>query len=150
MKITFLISFFLSFILNYAQLNNDRKNDSLYRVWNDSSVHDTNRANALQAYVYNKFYRTNLDSAKLLSDLHIEIAKRSNGFRVQMVTPSQFNGTAQVMLSAACSSPNGRRLPTHVSLENTADVPSIFMPFSVTPSLSSAVTRSVGTVRPSL
>ena len=51
MKLTFLISFFLSFILNYAQLNNDRKNDSLYRVWNDSSVHDTNRANALQAYV---------------------------------------------------------------------------------------------------
>ena len=77
MKITFFISFLLSFVLNYAQLNNDRENDSLYRVWNDSSVHDTNRANALQAYVYNKFYRTNLDSAKLLSDLHIEIAKRS-------------------------------------------------------------------------
>ena len=77
------------------------------------------------------------------------LAAHLDGLRVQMLTPSQFSGTAQVTLSAACSSPIGSRLPTQVSFENTADVPSIFMPFRVMPSLSSAVTRRVGTVRPS-
>ena len=66
-----------------------------------------------------------------------------NGLRAHSATPGAFTGTAQVTDSFTWLDASGMMLPIHSSSANTAPVASIFIPLRTTPSLSSAVTRSV-------
>ena len=64
---------FSIFVLN-AQSNSD----SLLKVWNDTSIIDTVRASALRDYIYNKHFRSNVDSAVILAEKHLEFSKSIN------------------------------------------------------------------------
>ena len=55
----------------FSQSKQNQEIDSLLGVWEDNSLHDTLRADAFQSFIYKKYFRTDLDSAKLLSKQHI-------------------------------------------------------------------------------
>lgn len=63
------------FVFSQTKQNNDI--DSLLSVWEDSSYHDTLRADAFQSFIYKKYFRTDLDSARLLSEEHLRFTKQS-------------------------------------------------------------------------
>ena len=70
--------------------------------------------------------------------------KRLNGSRDQSVSPGRLSGMTQVMDSLSWSGASGITFPISTSCAYAAPLASIFMPLSVTPLSSSAVTRSAG------
>ena len=69
------------FVFSQSKLN--QETDSLFKVWKDTSFHDTLRADAFQAFIFKKYFRTNLDTAKILSKEHLLFTKQSkNGKRI--------------------------------------------------------------------
>ncbi len=77
MKLNLIISILIlpCFVFSQTKQNNDI--DSLLSVWEDSSYHDTLRADAFQSFIYKKYFRTDLDSARLLSEEHLRFTKQS-------------------------------------------------------------------------
>ena len=71
-----IIGIFLLFsiFVSNAQVNSD----SLLKVWCDTSIIDTVRASALRDYIYNKHFRSNVDSAVILAEKHLEFSKSIN------------------------------------------------------------------------
>ena len=67
------ILFSISYVL-YAQGDSD----SLLKIWNDTSIEDTVRADALRGYIYQKHLRSNIDSAIILADEHLAFSKKVN------------------------------------------------------------------------
>ena len=61
----------------FSQSKQNQEIDSLLGVWEDNSLHDTLRADAFQSFIYKKYFRTDLDSAKLLSKEHLRFTKDS-------------------------------------------------------------------------
>ena len=59
-------------------LNAQDDSDSLLNMWNDTSVEDTIRADALRQYIYQKHFRSNIDSAIILADEHLAFSKKVN------------------------------------------------------------------------
>ena len=59
-------------------LNAQDDSDSLLNMWNDTSVEDTIRADALRQYIYQKHFRSNIDSAIILANEHLAFSKRIN------------------------------------------------------------------------
>ena len=77
MKLNLIISILILPFFVFSQSKQNQEIDSLLSVWNDTSFHDTLRADALQSFIYKKYFRTDLDSAKLLSDEHLRFTKQS-------------------------------------------------------------------------
>ena len=61
----------------FSQSKQNQEIDSLLGVWKNKSLHDTLRADAFQSFIYKKYFRTDLDSAKLLSKEHLRFTKES-------------------------------------------------------------------------
>ena len=61
----------------YYVSNAQDNSDSLLKVWNDTSVIDSVRAGALKDYIYQKHFRSNIDSAVILAEKHMEFSKES-------------------------------------------------------------------------
>jgi class 3 adenylate cyclase/Tfp pilus assembly protein PilF len=57
-------------------LNGQLDNDSLWGIWSNESQHDTVRLKALSGYFYNKYMRTDADSALLFARIYFDFAKR--------------------------------------------------------------------------
>ena len=72
-----IISIFLLFSIFYV-LNAQDDSDSLLKIWNDTSIEDTVRADALRGYIYQKHFRSNIDSAIILADEHLAFSKKVN------------------------------------------------------------------------
>ena len=56
-------------------------NDSLFRVWNNSSENDTNRLKAIQMLISQKYMLTNPDSTILLANNMYDLAFRTHKIR---------------------------------------------------------------------
>ena len=72
-----IICIFILFSISYL-LNAQSDSDSLLKIWNDTSIEDTLRADALRGYIYQKHFRSNIDSAILLADEHLAFSKKIN------------------------------------------------------------------------
>lgn len=77
MKLNLIISILISPFFVFSQSKQNQEIDSLLGVWEDNSLHDTLRADAFQSFIYKKYFRTDLDSAKLLSKEHLRFTKDS-------------------------------------------------------------------------
>ena len=77
MKLNLIISILILPFFVFSQSKQNQEIDSLLSVWKDTSLHDTSRADAFQSFIYKKYFRTDLDSAKLLSKEHFRFAKQS-------------------------------------------------------------------------
>ena len=62
----------------YYVSNAQDNSDSLLKVWNDTSVIDSVRADALKEYIYQKHFRSNVDSAVILAEKHLAFSKKIN------------------------------------------------------------------------
>jgi tetratricopeptide (TPR) repeat protein len=62
----------------YYVSNAQDNSDSLLKVWNDTSVIDSVRADALKEYIYQKHFRSNVDSAVILAEEHLAFSKKIN------------------------------------------------------------------------
>jgi len=83
MKLNLTISILILPFFVFSQSKQNQKIDSLLSVWEDTSFHDTLRADAFQAFIHEKYFRTDLDSAKILSKEHLLFTKQSmNGKRI--------------------------------------------------------------------
>lgn len=83
MNFNFTISILILPFFVFSQSKKNQETDSLYNVWEDTSFHDTLRADAFQAFIFQKYFRTNLDSAMILSKEHLQFTKQSkNGKRI--------------------------------------------------------------------
>ena len=65
-----IICIFILFSISYVLYAQD-DSDSLLKIWNDTSIEDTVRADALRGYIYQKHLRSNIDSAIILADEHL-------------------------------------------------------------------------------
>ena len=72
-----IICIFILFSISYVLYAQD-DSDSLLKIWNDSSIEDTVRADALRGYIYQKHLRSNIDSAIILADEHLAFSKKVN------------------------------------------------------------------------
>ena len=72
-----IICIFILFSISYVLYAQD-DSDSLLKIWNDTSIEDTVRADALRGYIYQKHFRSNIDSAIILADEHLAFSKKVN------------------------------------------------------------------------
>ena len=72
-----IICIFILFSISYVLYAQD-DSDSLLKIWNDTSIEDTVRADALRGYIYQKHLRSNIDSAIILADEHLAFSKKVN------------------------------------------------------------------------
>lgn len=77
MKLNLIISILILPFFVFSQTKQNQEIDSLLSVWEDTSFHDSLRADAFQTFIYKKYFRTDLDSAKLLSEEHLRFTKQS-------------------------------------------------------------------------
>ena len=64
--------------VTYNVFSNKIVLDSLYKIWIDSSLHDTIRSEAIYHYTWNGFLQSNLDSANKLAEFQLKLAESSN------------------------------------------------------------------------
>lgn len=77
MRLKLKISILILPFFVFSQSKQNQEIDSLLSVWEDTSSHDTLRADAFQAFILEKYFRTDLDSAKILSKEHLLFTKQS-------------------------------------------------------------------------
>ena len=69
----------LFFLLNYSYSQTNI--DSLFRIWNDSTVNDTLRYDAID-YLSFEYTFFDLDSARILSEFQLDLSKKMNNWNI--------------------------------------------------------------------